>query len=52
MSANGFLGGLLRRDADESDGGSGATYSGQEIAGGGDPSGGRCPKGGTSRRGI
>ena len=34
MSANGFLGGLLRRDADESDGGSGSTYSGQEIAGG------------------
>jgi len=34
MSANGFLGGLLRRDAAESDGGSGATHSGQEIAGG------------------
>ena len=30
MSANGFLGGLLRRDADDSDG-SGTTYSGQEI---------------------
>ena len=30
MRANGFLGGLLRRDADESDG-SGITYSGQEI---------------------
>ena len=30
MSANGFLGGLLRRDADESDG-SGTTYSGQEV---------------------
>ncbi len=30
MSANGFLAGLLRRDADESDG-SGTTYSGQEI---------------------
>jgi hypothetical protein len=34
MGANGFLAGLLGRDADESDGGSGATYSGQEIAGG------------------
>ena len=30
MSANGFLGGLLRRDADESDG-SGTTYSGQDV---------------------
>ncbi len=32
MSANGFLGGLLRRDADESDGGSVGHSSGEELA--------------------
>ena len=46
MSANGFLGGLLRRDADESDGGSGSTYSGQEIAGGRGSIGRAMPQGG------
>ena len=34
MSANGFLGGLLRRDADESDGGTVVRSSGEVIAGG------------------
>ena len=34
MGANGLLAGLLRRDADESDGGTVVRSSGEEIAGG------------------